>query len=135
MSYQLSFEHRYYYNLLESGITVEVILQSGGRVVHQSAKIDTGAQYCIFSREIGEDLGLHIEAGLRKEMQSLTGTLVTYGHEVTLETLGLECTTFVFFSEQRKLPRNLLGRTGWLQLVRLAIIDYDQVLYLSHYDG
>jgi hypothetical protein len=63
-------------------------------------------------------------------MPSLTGTPVTYGHELTL---GLEIQTFVFFSEQRKLPRNLLRRTGWLQLVRLASIDSDQVLYLSPY--
>jgi hypothetical protein len=76
---------------------------------------------------------IHLEAGLRKEMPSLTGTLATYGHEITLETLGLEIQTFVFFSEQRKLPRNLLRRTGWLQLVRLASIDSDQVLYLSPY--
>jgi hypothetical protein len=66
-------------------------------------------------------------------MPSLTGTLVPDGHEITLETLGLEIQTFVFFSEQRKLPRNLLGRTGWLQLVGLAIIDSNQVLYLSPY--
>jgi hypothetical protein len=53
---------------------------------------------------------------------------------VRLETLGLEFQTFVFFSAERRLPRNLLGRVGWLRLVRLALVDYDQELYLSLYD-
>ncbi len=118
---------------MESGITLETILRHGDRVVHRGAKVDTGSQYCIFSREIGEDLGLEIESGWRQEVQSLAGTLITFGHEITLETLGLEFTTFVLFSEMRKLPRNLLGRSGWLQMVRFAIIDYDQLLYLSLY--
>jgi hypothetical protein len=48
--------------------------------------------------------------------------------------LGLEFQTFVFFSAERRLPRNLLGRVGWLRLVRLALVDYDQELYLSLYD-
>jgi len=60
--------------------------------------------------------------------------MTAYGHEVTLETLGLALHTFVYFSEAKDLPRNFLGRQGWLQLVRLAIIDYDQDLYLSPYD-
>jgi hypothetical protein len=42
--------------------------------------------------------------------------------------------SFVYFSEIENLPRNLLGREGWLQLVRLAIIDYDEVLYISPYN-
>ena len=32
------------------------------------------------------------------------------------------------------LRRNLLGRRGWLQLLRLGIVDYGNELYLSRYD-
>jgi hypothetical protein len=31
------------------------------------------------------------------------------------------------------LPRNLLGRQGWLRNLKLAVIDYDNLLYLSSY--
>lgn len=31
-------------------------------------------------------------------------------------------------------PRNVLGRQGWLNQVRLALIDYDGKLFLSHYN-
>ncbi len=134
MAYQLTFGERAVYDSLEPGIPLETVLRHGSRIVRCGAQVDTGSQYCVFSREIGEDLGLEIESGLRKELGSLAGTLIAYGHEVTLETLGLEFNSFVFFSETRKLRRNLLGRAGWLQLVRLAIIDYDQELYLSLYN-
>jgi hypothetical protein len=31
------------------------------------------------------------------------------------------------------LPRNLLGRQGWLRNLKLGIVDYDYLLYLSAY--
>ncbi len=60
--------------------------------------------------------------------------MIAYGHEVTLETLGIEFYTTVYFSEFKNLPRNLLGRQGWLRLVQLAIVDYDSEIYLSAYN-
>jgi len=134
MSYQLTFAERFVYDATESGITVPTILTSGARSVHADAKIDTGSQFCIFAREIGERLGLDIESGLPKEMGTLVGQMTTFGHEVTLETFGFLFSTVVFFAQQRKLPRNLLGRAGWLQMIRLAVIDYDREIYLSLYD-
>lgn len=51
-----------------------------------------------------------------------------------METLGLEFQSFVCFAAEKGLPRNLLGWVGWLQLVRLAVIDYERGLYFSLYD-
>jgi hypothetical protein len=31
--------------------------------------------------------------------------------------------------------RNFLGRSGWLDRLRIGIIDYDHLLYLSTYDS
>ena len=64
-------------------------------------------------------------------MRSLHGVSIFYGHEVTMETLGLEFQSFVFFAAEKGVPRNLLGRVGWLQLVRLAVIDYEQGLDIN----
>ena len=64
----------------------------------------------------------------------MTGVLTAYGHEVVLETLGLQLQTVVYFAESYEVKRNLLGRQGWLQLIRLGIVDYDSELYLSMYD-
>ena len=88
----------------------------------------------MFSREIGEDLALPIERGLPKTLDSLGGPVEAFGHEVTLQTCGLAFTSVVYFAKYPGLRRNLLGQQGWLRQLRVAIVDYDNLLYLSRYD-
>ncbi|MGH9766941.1 MAG: hypothetical protein ACREAB_05840 [Blastocatellia bacterium] len=61
--------------------------------------------------------------------------LEAFGHEVTLQTGQLVFQSTVYFAKYHGLPRNLLGRRGWLRNLRLALIDYDNLLYLSDYDS
>jgi hypothetical protein len=84
-------------------------------------------------REIAETLDIDVETGHRREFNTLAGSLTGYGHTVTLSTLGLEFDSVVYFAADHNLPRNLLGREGWLQKVRFAVVDYDATLYLSPY--
>lgn len=95
--------------------------------------MDTGASYCIFGREYGEELGLRIEAGLEVRVATPAGSFRAFGHAITLETLGLSFDTMVYFAERADFPRNVLGQRGWLDRVRLALVDYDGHLYLSSY--
>src|SRR5262245_17101628 len=134
MPYQLTFSIRQVYDDHADGVTVETRLSYGSEWINCQAKLDPGAQVCLFSREIGDELGLEIEAGHYKLLGTLTGTLSAYGHFVRLQTLGLEFDSMLYFAQDYGLPRNLLGREGWLQKVRLAIVDYDATLYLSTYD-
>lgn len=62
------------------------------------------------------------------------GVLLAFGHSVTLSTFDWEFDSLVYFARDYNLPRNLLGREGWLQKVRLAVVDYDAELYLSPYN-
>ena len=57
----------------------------------------------------------------------------TYGHELTLETLGYSCDVTVYFAAHESFTRNVLGRRGWLDQVRLGIVEYESKLYLSRY--
>ncbi|MDX2041364.1 MAG: hypothetical protein SF097_08945 [Acidobacteriota bacterium] len=41
----------------------------------------------------------------------------------------------MYFAKYPGLQRNLLGRRGWLRNLKLAVIDYDNLLYLSAYDS
>ena len=134
MAFQLSFDVHYQYDSLAKGINLDVVLGRGKMEAGCRAKIDTGSQYCLFDRELGENLEIEIESGLRSELYTLTGSMTAFGHEVTLQTLGLTFQTFVYFPFHNNLQRNLLGRQGWLQLVKLAIVDYDNEIYLSPYN-
>lgn len=134
MSHPLNFAQKYKFDSLRQGITLEVSLRDGERFANVFAKIDTGAEVCLFAREVGESLGLQVDAGLPKRFSTLTGEFTAYGHELTLETLETIFFTTIYFAADDTLKRNLLGRQGWLQLVRLAIIDYDSEIYLSPYN-
>jgi hypothetical protein len=62
-----------------------------------------------------------------------TGTFKAYGHSVTLSVLGNSFDVMVYFAEHEGFGRNVLGRRGWLDRVRLGLIDYEGKLYLSKY--
>ena len=134
MAVQLSFDILYKYSDKDAGISIPTGLILGNQAVHTYANVDPGTEYCIFSNEIGLELGLDIETGLPQRMVSLTGTLETYGHEVTIQTFGIAFQSVIYFSKYPGLSRNLLGRVGWLRQLRLAIIDYECKLYLSRYN-
>jgi hypothetical protein len=65
----------------------------------------------------------------------LAGGLDAFGHNVTLQTGDIAFQSFVYFAKYPNLPRNLLGRRGWLRNLRLGLIDYDNLLYLSAYEA
>ncbi|HXB67245.1 MAG TPA: aspartyl protease family protein [Candidatus Acidoferrales bacterium] len=121
------------YEGLGSGIVVPVII-STVKQIRCLANVDTGASFCIFKREHGEELGLDIEKGIPQGVSTVTGTFMTYGHEVTLQTLGFQFSVNVYFARHHNHPRNVLGRQGWLRQVRLGLIDYEAKLYASKYD-
>jgi len=58
----------------------------------------------------------------------------TFGHLVALEVLGLSMESMVYFFAEERINKNLLGRTGWLDRIRLGLVDHDQTLYLAAYD-
>jgi hypothetical protein len=129
--HSLAFEVLHHYDLRESGIIIPVQVRHGGQAVNVSAKVDTGADNCIFTRECGERLGLDIEAGLPQYFGTATGRFLCYGHEVTLNVLGLETVSTAYFAAEEHLRRNFLGRTGWLDRVALGLVDYEGKMYLS----
>lgn len=131
MNYQVNYSVKEIYDSRKVGITIKTVLRRNGLSVISRAKIDTGAEFCLFARELGEELELEIENGYRKNLSTLGGNLTAFGHNVELETLGLKFDSLVYFAADHALNRNLLGRTGWLQLVRLGLDDYRNEIYIS----
>jgi len=93
-----------------------------------------GAAFCIFDRRHAEMLGLIVESGQLLSFRTAAGHFRAYGHEINLKTLGVEVSSVVYFAENPEFKGNDLGRTGWLDRIRLGIVDYEQRLYLSAYD-
>jgi hypothetical protein len=133
--YNLNFEKLAFYNTGEVGINVEVEIRFGDLMTRFEAKIDTGATACIFERRLGEEIGIEIETGDMMRFSSATDSFLTHGHFVTLTVEEFEFYSYVFFAADESFKRNVLGRTGWLDRLRIGLIDYDGKLYLSRYES
>jgi hypothetical protein len=42
--------------------------------------------------------------------------------------------SYVFFADDYGMTKNVLGRRGWLDMLKVGIIDYAGELYMSRYD-
>jgi hypothetical protein len=66
------------YGLSSSGIEVPIVLSIGvDRRVALAAKIDTGAESCIFQRAYAELLGLRMDDGERRRFSTAIGSFET----------------------------------------------------------
>ncbi|MGI8639800.1 MAG: aspartyl protease family protein [Pyrinomonadaceae bacterium] len=129
----ISFDEIHFYNTLKVGITASVILSFGGEFADFEAKIDTGSSYCVFERKHAERLNLDVESGEEIRISTATNSFTAYGHELTLSVLGIESYAKVYFAKEESFTRNVLGRQGWLDRVKLGLIDYEGKLLLSAY--
>jgi len=134
MALSIEFVASFQYSSVE-GIEVPTELSVGNQRVELIAKLNTGAAHCIFERRYAEELGLNIESGRPQRFRTMAGAFLAYEHEVTINTLGIQFSALVFFAEDLAFNRNFLGRVGWLDRLRIGIIDYDHLLLLSGYDS
>jgi len=129
----LEFTRLHPYQPTADGISVPIALITGSRAVDLLAQIDTGASHCLFERRHGEMLRLDVESGDPKAFRTAAGRVDAFGHWVTLETLGLRFESLVYFFADEAINRNLLGRIGWLDRIRLGLVDHDGELYIAPY--
>ena len=133
MSESLEFLKTYNYDTLKTGISLPVVLQAGETKVEIHAKLDTGSTHCIFERQHAELLKLEIESGEPTTIGTATGKFLAFGHRITLISFGLSWEASVCFIAEEGIRRNILGRQGWLDRVKLGLIDYEGKLLLSPY--
>ena len=134
MPASLEFNATHRYAGTAEGINVPTTLRVGSQSVELLAKLDTGAAHCIFERNYAELLGLDMESGRLQRFRTVAGSFAAYEHEVTIQTLGIEFSAIVFFAESPEFNRNVLGRTGWLDRLRVGIVEYDRMLFLNSYE-
>jgi len=134
MAISLDFETLHRYDAGKAGISVPIVLSSGSARIDLSAKLDTGSAYCVFEREVGEGLELDIESGAEEWIGTVTGSFKAYGHSLTLLAFGFQFDITAYFAEMPGFGRNVLGRYGWMQQLKLGIVDYEGKLYVGRYD-
>jgi hypothetical protein len=133
VSETLTFDRVHLYNTLKSGISLTAVLQHGDSSVECEAKLDTGSSHCIFKRSHGELLGIDIEGSSPIWIATVTGRFEAHPHTVSIEVLGVRTESVVYFAADEMVTRCVLGRTGWLDRVRLGLIDYEGKLLLGPY--
>jgi len=133
VSATLEFDEVYQHNTHKSGITVPIKLIYAENQIGFRAKIDTGSSHCIFERKHGQQLELEIENGIELNFSTATGSFRAFGHELTLSVFGIETVSTVYFAESDYFDRNVLGRIGWLDRVKLGLIEQEDKLFLSEY--
>ena len=115
-------------------ITVEVGLVSETFSASVEAKLDTGSKFCIFQPSYARWLHLDLLSGIPERICTAAGSFPAYGHEVTLTVGDLELQTTVYFAEPEDFPVNVVGRIGFLDRLRIGLVDYEQLLYFGPYE-
>ncbi len=132
--HRLDFDTLHSYKTDQAGISVPVLVKSGSNRVRLAASIDTGATFCLFRAELATELGLDLPSGELKRFRTANSHFEAYGHEVELSVLGLTTFSIVYFFADSSINKNVLGRIGWLDRVRLGLVDHDSQIYLAPYD-
>lgn len=102
-------------------------------LVRLAASVDTGASFCVFGSEIAAALGLKLESGVPMRFRTANSVFDAYGHEVEIDVLGVATTALVYFFADPEIEKNVLGRNGWLDRIRLALVHHDTQIFLSTY--
>jgi len=95
--------------------------------------VDTGAFHRLFERRHAELLNLDVEAGDPMAFRTAAGRVEAFGHLVTIETLGLNFESAVYFFADERINKNLLGRLGWLDRIRLGSTRSSTPTTCRHY--
>lgn len=129
--HSLSFDFHHEYSKADVAIWLDVSIGTVAPSVQFRAKIDTGADFCIFQRQYGELIGLDIESGLPKRFETATGSFDTYGHAILIEACSVRLETTAYFAKDLTFSKNVLGLIGWIDRLRLGLEHHSCALYLN----
>lgn len=83
------------------------------------ALIDSGADFCIFHKGLGEAIGIDVESGLKVNFGGVqkADAATAYLHEIDLSVGGLKFKTTVAFSDDiSEKSYGILGQKGFFEL-------------------
>ncbi len=101
---------------------IPVELFHNNKNVRTLALIDSGADFCIFNREIEELLGLDKEGGNCESFGGITGEkALAFFHKLQISVGGIKFDTYCGFSDGiNKFGHGILGQRGFFDLYKVA---------------
>ena len=98
------------------------------------AILDSGANISLFSRELGERIGVPIESGFEHEVRGIGGSLVVYKHDLKLKMSqkGEETVLNITadFTKEIKLPFYIIGRENVFNKMNITF-DHDKKIMIE----
>ncbi|MFA5936369.1 MAG: retropepsin-like aspartic protease [Candidatus Paceibacterota bacterium] len=96
---------------------IEIKLKSNSNVLRYEVLVDSGADFCIFSSEAGEALGIDVKKGKVREVFGVGGKAsLYYLHKVNIEVGGWTYEIEAGFMPDvagRVMPYGLVGQKGF----------------------
>ncbi len=114
------------------GIVYRPIVKVGlrdanGELFELSVLVDSGADISIFSRRIGDIMGMNVEHGEEKIFRGIVGELIAYVHKITISINDREVETRVAFALS-EVP-NLLGRLDIFKNFEISFRKEDDLCF------
>lgn len=132
--YRMDFAHQYLYSA-STVISLPITLTAGtGKLVDLTGIVDTASRFCVLRRDYAERLDLDLLSGVRQRILTAAGSFTAYGHELLIQLFDYQWEATVFFHEDEGFSRNILGRTGFLDHLKIGLVDYDQTLFIGLYE-
>ncbi len=98
---------------------IPVAISHKGKESRYAALVDSGADFCIFDGEVGEQLGIDVRSGVLETFGGIQekGGAQAFLHKVTLQVGGWDYTTTVGFSyDIAKHGFGILGQKGFFDI-------------------
>ena len=127
----LQFSDVYCYASQADVVAIPILLRCGESTVKLIASLDTGASSCVFAANIAEALNIDITAGVPSKFRTANSSFDAYGHEVEIVAFGVTTYATVYFFADPHIRKNVLGRNGWLDRVRLGLVHHENLIYLD----
>lgn len=114
------------------GIVYRPIVKVGlrdadGELFELSVLVDSGADISIFSRRIGDIMGIDVEKGEEKIFRGIVGELIAYVHKIPVSINDREVETRVAFALS-EVP-NLLGRLDIFKNFEISFKKEDDLCF------
>ena len=106
---------------------IPIAIKYGSQHVRNLALIDSGADYCIFHADLGEQIGIQVESGKRLPFHGTGGQeQIAYFHDIKLEVGGYEIPCYAGFSRDfLSMPYGILGQIGFFDKFKITF-DYEK---------